>query len=82
MKTITKYTTSFMPKIIDNEGNLKEWKERCTSFEDILRHERFVAYYNDDTNETTIYDMIDILYKIEMDMNKKYEKVKAITDLK
>ena len=71
-----------MPKIIDDEGNLKEWLEWYTSFEDILKHERFFAYCNDETNVATIYDMIGILYKIEMDINKMVVYVKYIEDSK
>ena len=52
------------------------------SFDKILDHPRFMAYINNEADVSTIYDIIDMLFKIEINMNKFVGDSKAITDAK
>ena len=58
---------------------LQAWSN---SFYVILEHAKFMAYCNSEIDVTTIYDMVYILYKVELDMNKVVAKRKAIMDAK
>lgn len=70
MKKISMGIPNFIPIILDANGVIKELQEWSSSFEDILRHPWFVAYCNNETDVTTIYDMIEFLFRIELDMSK------------
>ena len=39
-------------------------------FDDILKHVRFVAYYNNEVDVIVVYDMIDVLYKLKSKIRK------------
>ena len=52
------------------------------SFDNILSHPRFLAYYNNDTNITTIYEIIHMLFRIELSMKKLVGDSKATIDAK
>ena len=65
MRTISTGTTNFLPNILDDDGGVKEWLEFSSSFDDILNHSRFMAYYNGEANIVLVYDSLDILYKLE-----------------
>ena len=78
MKEISTRTPKFVPSIMDENGSIREWKEWSSYFDDILKHPRFVAYCNNETDVTTVYDMIDLFYKIELDMGKVTIELKAI----
>ena len=41
-----------------------------------------MAYTNNETNVSTIYDIIDMLFRIEINMKKSVGDSKAITDAK
>ena len=78
MKNIANGTPDFIQKIIDDENNLREQQKWFDSFDNISRHERLIAYYNGETDIVTIFDIIDIIYTIEVDINKTVAKVRAI----
>ena len=52
------------------------WSE---SFDNILNHPRFFVYCNNEIDITTIYEITDIVLKIEVNMNKSVGDSKAIT---
>ena len=41
-----------------------------------------MAYYNDEVDIVVVYDLIDMLYKLELEMGKITIEVKAIIDAK
>ena len=43
---------------------------------------RFIAYTNNETDVSTVYDIIDMLFRIEINMNKSVGDSKVITDAK
>ena len=53
-----------------------------SSFDNILDHPRFLSFCNNEASATTVYDMIDIIYKVESKMSKVASEVKAINDAK
>ena len=67
---------------MNEDRTLKDWQSWSDSFDEILDHPRFRAYCNNETNITTLYDMMDMLYKIELDMNKSVGDSRATTDAK
>ena len=82
MKTITNGIPSFIPKIIDDENKIKEWQEWSDSFDNISKDERFVVYSNRKIGIVTNFYIVDVLYKLKVDMDKKIEKVRALTGAK
>ena len=61
---------------------MKNWVEWSSSFDYILGHPRFLSYCNNEASATIIYYMVDMLYKIEVEMSKVIAEVKAITYVK
>ena len=82
MKIITTGTPNFVSIVWKNEGKIKDWVEWLSSFDNILDHPRFLSFFNNKESITTVYDMIDILYKLEVEMSKIYLEFKAMTDAK
>ena len=82
MKSIAKGVVNYIPPILDDGGALKDWIARSNSFDKIVDHPRFLAYSNNETNVSTIYDIIDMLFRIELNMNKLVGDTKANTDAK
>ena len=70
MKILTDDFYSLILTITDSDNKVKDWVEWSNSFDDILKHPRFMAYYNSEKYVIIVYDMVDIMYKIELDMNK------------
>ena len=66
---------------MNNEGYVKSWQEWFESFDLILDHPRFLAFSRGESSAVVVYDMIDMTYKIEADMNKIIEEGKAITNV-
>ena len=82
MKEIATGTPNFVPTIFDNDGGVKDWMEWSVSFENILTHPRFLAYCNDEASVVVLYDLIDMLYKLEAEISKVTVEVKDLTDAK
>jgi hypothetical protein len=82
LKSIALGTPDFIPTILNNEGYVKSWQEWSESFDLILDHPRFIAFSRGESSDQVVYDMIDMTYKIETDMNKITAEGKAITDAK
>ena len=59
-----------MPTILESDGIVKDLVEWSTSFDSILNHPRFLAYYNDEAGLAVVYDLIDMLCRIEIEMPK------------
>lgn len=70
MKIIAIGTPNFVPTILEREGKLKDWVEWTYSFENILYHPRFLSFCNNEASPTIVYDMVDMLYKIEVEISK------------
>lgn len=81
MKVIATGTPSFVPTILDNNG-VKDWMEWSSSFDNILNRPRTLAQCNDEASVVVVYDLIDMLYKLEAEMEKITAEVKAIIDAK
>ena len=82
MKSITQGVVNYIPPILNEGGALKDQVAWSDSFDKILDHPRFLAYTNNGTDVSTIYDIIDMLFRIELYMNKSVGDSKAITDAK
>lgn len=82
MKIIVVGTPNFVPTILDSKGKIKDWVEWSSSFDNILDHPRFLAYYGNEVGVTVVYDLIDVLYKIESQMSKITIEVRSIIDAK
>ena len=82
MKTISTGTPNFVPTILDSEGKIKDQLEWSSSFESILDHPRFLSFCNNELSTTIVYDMVDIIYKLEAKMSKVASEVKSIIDAK
>ena len=82
MKQISEGVVNYIPPILDEGGALKDWVAWSNYFDKILDHPRFLAYTNNETNVSTIYDIIDMLFRIELNMNMSVGDRKAITDAK
>ena len=82
MKTIIEGVVNYIPSILNEDGTLKDWASQFNSFDNILSHPRFLAYCNNDIDITTSYEMIYMLFSIELNMNKLVGDSKAITDSK
>ena len=70
MKIIANGIQGFISPIINVEGKLKEWQEWSVSFINILDNESIVAYLDGKVDMSIFYEVIDTLYKIEMDMRR------------
>ena len=82
MKEITIGAPNFVPSISNKNWNLRDWQECSSSFDDILKHVIFIAYCNNEADVMIVYNMLDVLYKLESKMGKVTIEVKAITDAK
>ena len=82
MKSITKGVVNYIPPILEEGGALKDWVAWSESFDKILDHPRFLAYTNNEIDVSTIYNIIDMLFRIELNMNKLVGDSRAITDAK
>lgn len=82
MKIIIVGTPNFIPTILDGEGKIEDWFEWSSSFGNIPYHLKFLSYCNNEVSATSVYDMVDILYKLEVEMSKVATEVKAIIDAK
>lgn len=82
MKTITNVTPEFIQNIVDDDNTLREWQDGLDSFENIWKHERIFAYSNGETDIITNFDIVDILYKLEENMNKIVAKIRSLIDAK
>ena len=77
MKSIAKGVINYIPTILDEVGALKEYVTWLDSFDKILDHPRFLAYTNNETNVSIVYDIINMLFRIELNMNKLVKDNKA-----
>ena len=82
MKTIVNGTPGFIQKNIDDDNKMREWQEWAGSFDNILKHEWFVANSSRGTNIEIGFDIVDFLYNLEEDMNKMVVEVRALTNEK
>jgi hypothetical protein len=72
----------FFSSILTPDKIVKDWDNWAESFDVILKHPKFVSFCNDDAEVSTVYELIDELYKVETDLNKFVAECKAITDAK
>ena len=79
MKSIAEGVASYVPSILNDDGTLKDWVSWLKSFDNIISHPRFLAYYNNEIDVTTIYEITDMLFRIELNMNKSVGDSQAIT---
>ena len=56
MKEIAMGTCSFVPTILDSDGKIKDWVEWSSSFDNILDHPKFLAYWNNEASVMVVYD--------------------------
>ena len=82
MKQMSEGVINYIPPILEEGGALKDWLARSDSFDKILDHPRFIAYTNNETDVSTVYDIIDMLFRIEININKSVRDSKAIIDAK
>ena len=82
IKQMSEGVVNYIPPIFEEDGTLKDWVAWSNSFDKILDHPRFIAYTNNETDVSTVYDIIDMLFRIEINMNKSVGDSKAITDAK
>ena len=82
MKQMSEGVVNYISPILEEGGALKDWVAWSDSFDKILDHPRFIAYTNNETDVSTVYDIIDMLFRIEINMNKSVGDSKAITDAK
>ena len=82
LKSIALGTPDFIPTILNNEGYVKSWQEWSESFDLILDHPRLISFSRGESSDQVVYDMIDMTYKIEADMNKINRECKHMTDAK
>ena len=82
MNSIVEGVVNYIPPILDEGGELKDWVVWSESFDKILDHPRFRAYTNNEIGVSIVYDVIDMLCKIELNMNKSVGYSKAVTDAK
>ena len=80
MKSIAEGVVNYIPSILNEDGNLSYWISWSNSFDNIISHPRFLAYYSNETDTTTIYKIIDILFRIRLSMNKLVGESKEIID--
>lgn len=73
---------NFLTTILDSEGKIKDWVEWSSSFESILDHPKFLSFCNNEASANFVYDMVDMLYRMEVEMSMVATKVKAITNAK
>lgn len=60
----------FIPSILTKEEAVKGWEGWCDSFDKILEHPSFFSFCNDEMDITRVYEIIDNIYKVELDLNK------------
>ena len=82
IKQISEGVVNYIPPILDEGGALKDWVAWSDSFDKILDHPRFIAYTINKTDVSTVYDIIDMLFRIELNMNKSVGDSKRITNAK
>ena len=82
MKSIVEGVVNYIPPILDEGGALGDQVAWLDSFDKILDHPKFWAYTHDETNVSTVYDIIEMLFIIELNMNKSVGDSKAIIDAK
>jgi hypothetical protein len=72
----------FFSSILTSEGTVRDWDSWAETFDIILNHPKFVSFCNKDTEVSSVYELIDELYKLETDLNKFVTEGRAITDAK
>ena len=82
MKSIAEGVVNYITPILDEGGALKDWVAWWDSFDKTLDHPRFLAYTNNKTGVSTVYEIIDMLFRIELNVNKSIGDSRAITDAK
>jgi hypothetical protein len=73
---------SFFASILSSDGAVNDWDNWSQSFDIILRHPKFVSFCNKENDISTVYELMDELYKVETDLNKFITEGRAITDAK
>ena len=68
--------------ILNDDGTFKDYVSWSESFDNIPSHHNFLAYCNNETDITTIYEITNMLFRIELNVNKSIGDGKVITDAK
>lgn len=82
MKFLIEGVQFFIPSILTEDKIVKGWKGLSDSFDQILDHPFFLSFCHDEVAITWVYEIIDHLYKVELDMNKFILEGKEVTDAK
>lgn len=82
MRWITDAVELLIPSILNEDKTVKEWQAWVDSFGQILKHPKFLTFCNEETSIANVYEIIDNLYKIELDMSKFISESKAVKDAK
>lgn len=61
---------------------MKDWQEWSTSFIHILTLEKFITIFYRDLDEVSFHDLIDSLFKTEVDIKKVVVQSRAIMDVR
>jgi hypothetical protein len=72
----------FFSSIVLSDGAVSDWDSWAQSFDIILKHPKFVSFCNKESEISTVYELMDELYKVETDLNKFVTEGRAITDAK
>lgn len=72
----------FFSSILLHDGAVCDWDSWSQSFDIILKHPKFVSFCNNSVEVSAVYELIDELYKVEIDLNKFFTECRAITDAK
>lgn len=82
MKLLIDGVELFIPPILNKDKIVKEWQGWADSFDKNLDHPKFLAFCQDEKVVANVYGIIDILYKIDLDMKRFILESKAIIEAK
>lgn len=72
----------FIPSILIEKRIVKGWEGWSDSFDMILEHRFFLSFFHDEVDVTWVYEIIDHLYRVELDIDKFILEGKVVIDAK
>ena len=82
MKVLTSGFHSLILFVLDSDSKVKDFNNWSNSFYHIVDLPQVASIFHDDIDELLFNELIDILFKVETEMNRFTIEGKVITDVR
>lgn len=82
VKLITQGIPLFIPSVLNENNIVKDQQNQDESFDQILDHPTFLAFFHEETTITNFYAFINHFQQTELDIDRYILESKVVTDAK